>query len=252
MASSFIKPLEKRRSLTAELITQLRDQIINGKLKPGAKLPTEQELVATADVSRTVVREAVSALKADGLVITRQGIGAFVAPNAGEQPFRIRPDEMATVEEIINVLELRMAVEIEMAGAAASRHTAKQMIEIKTCFDRICQDNDAGRDASDSDYQLHLAIARAAKNPQFEKFLNFLGQHFIPPHELLMDTDTKETKEEMEERQNNLKQVIHTEHEAIVIAISNSDPEAAREATRKHIANSIKRHRQILINSGIE
>lgn len=250
MASSFIKPLEKRRSLTAELISQLRDQIINGKLVPGARLPTEQELVASADVSRTVVREAVSALKADGLVITRQGIGAFVAPNAGEQPFRIRPDEMATVEEIINVLELRMAVEIEMSGAAATRRTAKQMTEIEACFERIKQDNIAGRDASDGDYQLHLAIARAAKNPQFEKFLSFLGRHLIPPHELLMDADAKETEEEMEKRQTKLMQLIHTEHEAIVVALGNSDAESAREATRKHLANSIKRHRQILIDQG--
>ena len=243
---SIIKPVEKRRLLTAELITQLRDQITTGKLAPGQQLPTEQELVESADVSRTVVREAVSALKADGLVITRQGVGTFVAPNAGERPFRIRPEDMITVEEIINVLELRMAVEIEMAGVAAQRRSKKQLTEIQKCLDRISRDNLAGRDASDGDYKLHLAIARAAKNPQFEKFLNFLGQHLIPPHELLMNTDLGETQEEMEERQANLRHIIHTEHTAIVVAITKSEPEAAREATRQHLANSIKRHSEIL------
>ena len=244
---SFIKPLDKRRSLTVELIIQIRDHIISGKLAPGQQLPTEQELVASADVSRTVVREAVSALKADGLVITRQGVGAFVTPNASGRPFRIRPEDMATVEEIINVLELRMAVEIEMSGAAAARRTKKQLADIQQCLDSIARDNLAGRDASDGDYKLHLAIARAAKNPQFEKFLSFLGQHLIPPHELLMKNDIEETQEEMEKRQSNLKHLIHTEHEAIVVAIAESDAEAAREATRRHLANSIKRHSQVLI-----
>ena len=251
MTASYIRPREKRRSLTAELITQLREQIVNGKLKPGQQLPTEQELVVSADVSRTVVREAVSALKADGLVITRQGVGAFVAPNAGEGPFRIRPEEMDTVEEIINVLELRMAVEIEMSGAAAVRRSKKQLADIQECLDSIARDNMADRDASDGDYKLHLAIARAAKNPQFEKFLSFLGQHLIPPHELLMKNDFGETAAEKEKRQSNLKCVIHAEHEAIVEAIAKSNAEAAREATRRHLGSSIKRHSQLLIRKGV-
>ena len=62
-------------------------------MPPGAQLPTEQELIAATGVSRTVVREAVAALRAEGLVITRQGVGAFVADNA-RRPFRIDVDEL--------------------------------------------------------------------------------------------------------------------------------------------------------------
>src|SRR5205823_8824448 len=75
---SMIRPLPAPRSLTGELVARLTEDITSGKIAPGSQLPTEQELIAATGVSRTVVREAVAALRAEGLVITRQGVGAFV------------------------------------------------------------------------------------------------------------------------------------------------------------------------------
>src|SRR5262245_66681395 len=68
-------PLPAPRSLTHALIERLTSEITSGKLPTGARLPTEQELIAATGVSRTVVREAVAALRAEGLVTTRQGVG---------------------------------------------------------------------------------------------------------------------------------------------------------------------------------
>src|SRR2546427_2739020 len=76
------------RSLTADLVERLTAEITRGKLAPGSRLPTEQEMALAHGVSRTVVREAVAALRADGLVNVRQGVGAFVAGNV-RRPFRI-------------------------------------------------------------------------------------------------------------------------------------------------------------------
>ena len=76
---SMIRPLPAPRSLTGELVARLTEDITSGKIAPGSQLPTEQELIAATGVSRTVVREAVAALRAEGLVITRQGVGAFVS-----------------------------------------------------------------------------------------------------------------------------------------------------------------------------
>src|SRR5262249_55643660 len=70
---SVTQPLPAPRSLTGELVARLTDDITSGKIPPGSRLPTEQELIAATGVSRTVVREAVAALRADGLVVTRQG-----------------------------------------------------------------------------------------------------------------------------------------------------------------------------------
>lgn len=63
--------LSKPQSLAAELTGRLRDQIVGGALSPGQKLPTEQEIAEAWRVSRTVVREAIAALKSEHLVVTR-------------------------------------------------------------------------------------------------------------------------------------------------------------------------------------
>src|SRR6187551_2478171 len=98
---SVTQPLSARRSLTGELVVRLTDDITSGKIPPGARLPTEQEMIATTGVSRTVVREAVAALRADGLVVTRQGVGAFVADTA-QRPFRLRFDELRSLREVLD------------------------------------------------------------------------------------------------------------------------------------------------------
>jgi len=73
---ALLTPLRPVRNRTSEVIDRISNEISSGRLKPGGRLPTEQEMMNAMGVSRTVVREAVSALKADGLVITRQGAGA--------------------------------------------------------------------------------------------------------------------------------------------------------------------------------
>jgi DNA-binding FadR family transcriptional regulator len=67
-----------RQGLTHRVIAELREKIAGGELKPGDKLPTEQALIRHFGVSRTVIREAIAGLRADGLVLPRQGVGVFV------------------------------------------------------------------------------------------------------------------------------------------------------------------------------
>ena len=119
-----IRPLAAERKLSRGLFDQLAEQIKSGRLAPGARLPTEQALTRAARVSRTVVREAVAALRAEGLVVTRQGVGAFVSAAPQHAPFRIEPERMQTLADILNVMELRLGVEIESAGIAAELHRA--------------------------------------------------------------------------------------------------------------------------------
>src|SRR6516164_2103539 len=104
MSSSPTKPSQQ---LTADLV--------EGRLMSGSRLPTEQEMVVANRVSRTVVREAVAALRANGLVVVRQGVGAFVAANV-RRPFRIDVDGLRSLRQALDVMELRMGIEIEAAG----------------------------------------------------------------------------------------------------------------------------------------
>ncbi len=123
---TLLQPIEAPRGLTAQLVMRLTGDIVSGKLTPGSRLPTEQEMIAATGVSRTVIREAVAALRADGLVVTRQGVGAFVAENV-RRPFRVDFDESSSLGEVLNVMELRAGVEIESAGLAAERASPEEI-----------------------------------------------------------------------------------------------------------------------------
>ncbi|MEQ9334162.1 GntR family transcriptional regulator [Thalassobaculum sp.] len=114
-------PLPPARNLTEELTATLAARIRSGELVPAEKLPTEQEMIAAFGVSRTVVREAIAALRAEGLVESRQGAGVFVVGDKRRRPFRLDADGAETVEGVLAIMELRRSVEIEAAGLAAER-----------------------------------------------------------------------------------------------------------------------------------
>src|SRR5262245_58389630 len=145
---SVARPLSPSRSLAHELVARLTADITSGNIRPGARLPTEQELIAATGVSRTVVREAVAALRAEGLVVTRQGVGAFVPENA-RRPFRVDFNLSSSMREVLEVMELRSAIEIEAAGLAAERASPAQVRTIVDCLNSIERAIKRGEDAID-------------------------------------------------------------------------------------------------------
>src|SRR5688572_30934829 len=132
-----IRPVVAERKLSRRLFDELAAQIKSGRLAPGERLPTEQALTRAAKVSRTVVREAVAALRAEGLVVTRQGVGAFVSAEPQRAPFRIEPERLQSLDDILSVMELRLGVEIESAGLAAERASKAQVRTILTSLNAI-------------------------------------------------------------------------------------------------------------------
>src|SRR5919201_2186206 len=163
---SVARPLPPPRSLAHELIARLTADITSGNIRPGARLPTEQELIAATGVSRTVVREAVAALRAEGLVVTRQGVGAFVPENA-RRPLRIDVDPLSPLRAVLDVMELRTGIEIEAAGLAAARGSPSHIRKIVDCFEAVEAALKRGEDAIAQDFALHCSIADATGNPQF-------------------------------------------------------------------------------------
>ena len=126
-------------------------------------------MVAANGVSRTVVREAVAALRADGLVVVRQGVGAFVAANV-RRPFRIDVEGLRSLRQALDVMELRMGIEVEAAGLAAERGTAAQIRKIAHAYEAVDLAIDRGETAIDEDFAFHVSIADATGNPQFSRF----------------------------------------------------------------------------------
>ncbi len=224
------------RSLAYELVDALGDRIRDGALAPGDKLPTEAAVMAAFGVSRTVVREAISKLQAAGLVDTRHGVGTFVVGAVPATGFRLKPEAVSTLRDVIAVLELRIGIETEAAGLAAQRRTGRDLDALRESLDGFEQAVRAGRDAVPQDFQFHLGIARAAHNPHFAQMIDMLGTMIIP-------RARERSHESKSERRAYLLKV-NAEHESILSAIAAEDADAARAAMRTHLANSRERRRR--------
>ena len=217
------------------MVDQLAAGIRNGKLQPGQKLPTETEIMAHYEVSRTVVREAISRLQASQLVRTRHGIGTFVIePAAAGATFRITPDDLATVADVISVLELRISLETEAAGLAAQRRTAANLKAMAQALRDFRQSIRKESDAVPADFQFHMEVARATGNRHFADLMTHLGSMSIPRARL-------NTPQGAPEGRLSYLQRVEAEHELIYQAIRARDVEAARDAMRAHLSNSRQR-----------
>jgi len=233
-------PLTARRrprSLALELVEALGDRIRDGRIAPSEKLPTEAAIMAEFGVSRTVVREAISKLQASGLVQTRHGIGTFVVGMGDATPFRIAPEQYATLRDVIAVLELRIGVETEAASLAALRRSADNLRNMRAALDSVAAAIEAGRDAVGPDFQFHLEIARATQNVHFADLMSSLGTAIIPRARL-------ENQESVSDEQLEYLRRVNSEHENIYDAIASQDSEGARAAMRTHLANSRERRRR--------
>jgi len=230
-------PLRRRgRTLAEEVVGNLTQRITAGELKPGDKLPTESEVMATMGVSRTVVREALSRLQASGYVETRHGIGTFVLDRPAEtpSPFRLDSAAMGTALDVLAMLEFRVSLEAEAAGLAALRRSDAQLAAMRRALDDMTRSASAGNDAVNADFEFHLSIARATGNRYFTDIMGHLGTMLIPRSRLRVNSP---------ERAQYLERV-GVEHENIYDAIERGDQEAARAAMRMHLTNSRERLRK--------
>ena len=212
-----------------QVTAALRQEIRSGRFPVHSNLPTELALTQRFGVSRTVVREAISRLRSDGLVDTRQGSGTIVlGPNANT-PFRIDLDVRGSVDDALCVLELRRSLEAEMAALAALRRTDAQAARIWRALDAIADASHHGSNGVKEDIGFHMAIAEASGNPLFPSMLQFLG-HFL--------SDAIELTRGNEARNPKMARQVVAEHTAIAQAITNGDASAARRAATAHMRNT--------------
>ncbi|MBA8820225.1 DNA-binding FadR family transcriptional regulator [Ochrobactrum sp. P6BSIII] len=224
-------------NLVVKVSGELKKLIQSGEFKPGMKLPSEAKLTEAYGVSRTVIREAVAALRADGLVEARQGAGVFVLEAQSAETLPFHNLDYDRVSSVIELLELRTGVEVEAAGLAALRRSPQQEEAIINCHRQVLTCLEAGQPTAEADFALHLAIADAANNPRFREFLTMIGSGVIPRAALQSQSDTNSADYIAR---------IHDEHSQIIEAISNGDEEAARSAMRRHLKGSQMRYRSIL------
>ena len=233
-------PLPARKPKLADMVIDaLRKRIFGGEVGPGDKLPTESQLSTHFGVSRTVVREAIAALAADGMVQPRQGAGVFVMAQASSAFSSIAGERSNKISVALNVLEVRMGIEIESAGLAAERRSTSQEAAIHEAWSEFGRLLDTGGLTGKTDFAFHRAIAEATNNPFYVEVLEALGSRTIPCDVASpWGTDSVLTYE--------YQIGLHQEHRRILEAIASGEADAARDAMRDHLSRSQDRYRSRL------
>ncbi|SEP80181.1 transcriptional regulator, GntR family [Devosia sp. YR412] len=226
----------RRPRLAQSVIDEMRRRIDSGALPVGAQLPTEPQLEIQFGVSRTVVREAIAELRAAGFVTPIQGKGIFVAEQGRQVLIDLTPGEIQSIPQTLEMLEFRMAVETEAAAIAAYRRSAEQENVIRTAHMEMDRRVAQSEPTAEADFAFHTAIGAATNNRYFVDALNRFGPRAIPRSQFPTLPSANDAAY--------LAGVV-AEHERILNAISDQDPEAARAAMREHLLGSQKRYRRL-------
>lgn len=229
--------IDRPRRLPDEVAAAINDAIDSGKVKPGDRLPTEAELSKQFGVARTVVREAISLMRYDGIIDSRRGVGAFVTDPSQRSAFRISPACFEKRKQIVQLLQLRTGVQAGASALAADTRSAAQLQEIQDVFARMEAADQRGPDAAleervDTELLLYRRIAEASGNPYYVDVIAMIETNI----------------------QNNLRSAflknaaasefgpeIIAEHRAVLDALETQDVEAARLATRVRFERAAKR-----------
>ncbi|NJL50481.1 MAG: FadR family transcriptional regulator [Blastochloris sp.] len=157
--------------LTDRVKIGLVRMIVDDGLKPGDKLPPADRLSEHFAVSRTVVREAVASLKAEGRLRSLRGSGVYVSEppkTTGSSMFMQAPQDIG---EVLDFIEFRMSVEIEAAGLAAERRTETSLLRMEQAMSQFARRLGDNTLATDADRNFHRAIADATNNARFRLFV---------------------------------------------------------------------------------
>lgn len=229
--------IDRPRRLPDEVAVSIIGAIEGGQLMPGDRLPTESELSKRFGVARTVVREAISLLRYDGIVDSRRGVGAFVTDASQRAAFRISPACFEKRKQIVQLLQLRTGVQAGASALAASTRTSDQLAQIEAAFKRMVVADERGpsdalEERVDSELLLYRYITEASNNPYYAEVVSMIEANI----------------------QNNLRSAflknaaasefgpeIIAEHSAVLDALRAGNTEAARTATRTRFERAADR-----------
>ena len=213
----------KRDALSVQVVDEIGEWILTGKVKPGDILPSEQTFSEQFGVSKTVVREAGKVLSSKGLVTIRQGIGTTVNPLDQWQPFDplvlLHAQKGTSFDDLIHV---RQILEPEVAAMACAWSDDPAFLD--TLADLIEKGGQVTKveDHVHFDLAFHQALAEATGNQLLVIMMNSIGQFLRASREALFHVPGAV------ERSNN-------HHKQIFKAISQGDPQASREAMKRHL-----------------
>lgn len=210
-----------RDRLYQDLAKTLVQELAEGRYPIGTRLPAERELSQIHGVSRPTVREAIIALEVQGLVEVRIGSGAYVRRLPGKN------DIPGFGISAIELTEARLLFEGEAAALAATQITDEEMEELEALVKAIAKENAEPAGTVESDRAFHLAIAKASRNGAVYNVIEHLWT--------LRSTSPEAALLHEKARSANIKPVVD-EHAAVLTALRDHDPVAARAAMRTHLS----------------
>lgn len=207
---------------------QIKRQIVEGKLQPGEKLPSTREFSERFQVGRSTIREALSALKAMGLVESRQGEGSYVRSNMPEQVSMPDFESMQLSREtVLELLEARKSLEVSNAAIAAEKRTEEDLETFEGILATMQENLGNEAEGEKADMLFHLTLARATHNTIMVRLLETISGQ--------MESAIRGTRRLQMYSNRSVSAQLWREHQNIYAAIRAGDPIAAQDAMREHL-----------------
>ncbi|MGF0538962.1 FadR/GntR family transcriptional regulator [Agrobacterium sp. ES01] len=223
--------IRRGEHLPARIAAQIGREIVEGRIAPGERLPTEHFLASSFGVSRSVVREAIAQLRNEGLVETRQGVGAFATEQQSRQAIRIEQHDLDNKSTFRDLFQLRVPLEIEAAGLAAVHHTDADLAKLDETLAAMMGADKWTEQGIVADLAFHRAVATSTGNEYFSIFIGFIAER------ISLAINEARAVAVLEE----IVEVTIAEHVDIRDAIATRDPKKAREAMKSHLSGAAKR-----------
>ena len=220
--------------LFEQAVEQIRSLILEGYLKPGDQLPSENQLSKMLDVSRSSVREALRALEGKGIIIVKSGAGAFVAEDA--LVFGSVNDAISRLvqrkDQLLQLLQVRWAMECLSISLASNAITERELAELEAIVNRqeaVVKDGsgpDSISELARLDEEFHIGISRIGGNEIVGEIINALMPSFYEDNKTIFIVEKGPKLVE--------------EHRQIIKALSDRDPERAEAYMKEHLGRVIE------------
>ena len=214
------------------LYGQLLKSIVDGEFKAGERFATEETLCRRFGTSRPTLREALARLRADGLIVSRQGSGTYVTHNPPSKSV-LRFARVESIADIRRCYEFRLSIETGSARLAAKMHDSADLMAIETAFEALTRVIEAAKVGGHEDFLFHRAIAVASKNSFFISIVDSIQE----PTAFSMQFSRSLSQEKSARRQID----VQAEHERVLQAIRKRDEAQAEASMREHILNAQQR-----------
>ncbi|MFC3883346.1 FadR/GntR family transcriptional regulator [Bacillus songklensis] len=218
----------KPKKIYEEVAEALLSMIKSGDLKPGDKLDSVQQLAENFQVGRSAIREALSALRAMGLVEMKQGEGTYVRQFDAELiSLPVTAAVLMKKEDIIHLLEVRKVLEVGTVVAAATKRTLDDLQKMKEALEAMKAAAGNEELGERADFEFHMAIAAASKNPLLVNLMNNVS-------EMMIET-MRETRRLWLYSKQTTSERLYQEHMQIYEAIVEQNPSKAQELMLTHL-----------------